>query len=102
MGGDEISRAREARIDLGTPGAVSMDTERRGSQVVRPGSAKPLSVGSIPTRASSFLTSNLMDFGAYDLVFVCAGLLRFAHVSPAIGVGPSKLIIPGNDEKCSS
>jgi putative CocE/NonD family hydrolase len=44
-------------IDFGPPGAVffSYRPKRRGSQVVRPGSAKPLFVGSIPTRASNIV-----------------------------------------------
>ena len=44
-----------SKIDFGARGAVfcRYSRRRRGSQVVRPGSAKPLFVGSIPTRASS-------------------------------------------------
>src|SRR5664280_1894835 len=36
---------------------------RRGSQVVRPGSAKPLCVGSIPTRASNSNCFRSTEFG---------------------------------------
>ena len=43
------------KIDLAAADAVFLEyrTKWRGSQVVRPGSAKPLFVGSIPTRASN-------------------------------------------------
>jgi hypothetical protein len=43
--------------------ALNGDTERRGTQVVRERSAKPLCVGSIPTRASKF------EFSVYEKSF---------------------------------
>jgi len=51
-GSTPVSRSRQQSLD--TDGfAVALAHPRRGTQVVRERSAKPLCVGSIPTRASN-------------------------------------------------
>ena len=70
-GGGRLTWSRLSRYFAG------IAADRRGSQVVRPGSAKPLFVGSIPTRASSLFNVNPIGSFLLQPALVCVRLWDF-------------------------